>query len=79
MTHAAAFEIIRRHFESLTLANCACGTTLGLSTRGMALAQRRSLLAWLKEETERRGIEPSDLLEEVRAEVRRVVLGEPER
>jgi len=40
--------------------------------------RRRSLLAWLKEETERRGIEPSDLLEEVRAEVRRVGLGKAE-
>jgi len=126
MTDDEAFEIIRRHFQSLfpltcpscgrryaelrdyilntkrvgqaisydaeagvwdatvpvgtlALANCACGTTLGLSTRGMELSQRRALLGWIKDTTERRGIQPSELLEEVRDRIRKLALDNPAR
>jgi hypothetical protein len=68
-----------RPVGTLALANCSCGTTLGLSTRGMAPDQRLALLAWLKEETERRRISPSELLDEIRDAVRKAVLGEPAR
>jgi hypothetical protein len=65
-----------RPIGSLALANCPCGTTLALSTRGMALPQRLALLGWLKMETERRGVSPSVLLEGLRDGLRKQVLGE---
>jgi hypothetical protein len=62
---------------SLALANCPCGSTLALSTRGMAMPQRLELLSWVKVETERRGISASELLEGLRDDLRTQVLSEP--
>jgi hypothetical protein len=61
---------------SAALANCSCGTTLALTTNGMALPQRLKLLDYVKRETQRRGVSPSELLEGMRNEIRRQVLGE---
>jgi hypothetical protein len=60
----------------LVLANCPCGTTLALSTEGMPLGLRQSLLKWIGHETVQRGMRPKDLLEHLRAETRRQVLSE---
>jgi hypothetical protein len=62
---------------SLAFANCPCGTTLVLSTEGMALPQRQALLGWVRVETERRRITPSELLERLRNDLRAQVLSEP--
>jgi hypothetical protein len=62
---------------SVAMANCPCGSMLALSTEGMALSQRLALLNWVRIETQRRGISPSDLLESLRDEVRKQVLDEP--
>jgi hypothetical protein len=62
---------------SLALANCPCGSTLALSTEGMALPLRQALLSWVKIETQRLGVSSSDLLERMRDEIRRQVMGEP--
>jgi hypothetical protein len=59
---------------SLAFANCSCGTTLVLSTEGMPLPQRQALLAWVREETERQHITPSELLERIRNDLRKEVL-----
>jgi hypothetical protein len=59
---------------SLAFANCSCGTTLVLSTEGMPLPQRQALLAWVREETERQHIMPSELLERIRNDLRKEVL-----
>ena len=59
---------------TLAFANCPCGTTLVLSTEGIPLAQRQALLAWVREETERQHITPSELLERLRDDLRREVL-----
>jgi len=61
---------------SVAHANCPCGSTLGLSTDEMALPQRLALLNWVRIETGRRGVSPSELLEYLRDEVRKQVLGE---
>ena len=61
---------------SVALANCPCGSTLALSTEGMALSQRLALLDWVRTETQRRGVSPSELLEHLRDLVRQQVLGE---
>jgi hypothetical protein len=63
---------------SLALANCPCGSTLALSTEGMAHEQRMTLLTWVKRETQRRGISSSDLLEGLRDDIRKQVLNEPQ-
>jgi hypothetical protein len=63
-----------RLLGSVALANCSCGSTLALSTEGMALPQRLALLNWVRIETQQRGVSPSDLLESLRDEVRKQVL-----
>jgi len=55
---------------SMALAACACGTTLALSTMSMELPLRLELLNWLKNETRRRGVTSSELLEYLRERVR---------
>lgn len=62
---------------SVAFANCPCGTTLVLSTEGMALPQRLALLSWVRAETERCGVTPSELLERLRNDLRTQVLSEP--
>lgn len=59
---------------SLVLANCPCGSTLALTTEGMALPDRRAILEWVREETLRRGVRPSDVLESLRDTIRRRAL-----
>jgi hypothetical protein len=62
-----------RPIGTLALANCPCGSTISLSTRGMPVARQRGLLAWLREESHRRGVRPSGVLDGVRDEIRRRV------
>jgi hypothetical protein len=62
---------------SAALADCPCGSTLALSTEEMDLPQRLALLDWLRVETQRRGVNASELLEYLRDEVRKQTLGEP--
>jgi hypothetical protein len=47
---------------------------LVLGTEGMPLPQRQALLAWVRDETERQHVTPSDLLERIRDDLRRAVL-----
>ena len=62
---------------SQALANCPCGSTMGLSTEGMPLPGRQALLGWLRDETRRLGATPSELLERLRDALRKQVLEEP--
>ena len=59
------------------MANCHCGTTLALSTKGMPLSQTQQILEWIRTETVRRGVDPTKLFDYVRDEIRRQVLAEP--
>jgi hypothetical protein len=61
----------------LALANCACGSTLALTTEGMPLATRHALLDWLKGEIELRRVSPTAVLGALRADLRADVLREP--
>lgn len=63
---------------TLALANCPCGDTMGLSTEDLAPATRAGLLAWVKTESERRSVNPSDLLADLRTELRRQIMAETE-
>jgi hypothetical protein len=62
---------------SQALANCSCGSTLALTTDGMALPRRLELLGWVRSETERRGVGSSAVLERLRDGLRKQVLGDP--
>jgi hypothetical protein len=64
---------------SMAQANCPCGSTLTLSTEGMPPPQRLVLLNWVRIETQRRGLSPSELLGYLRNAVRKQVLTEPDR
>ena len=63
---------------TMTFANCRCGSTLVLSSKGMPPLQLWSLLNWARVETRRRGITPQELLNYLRDEICKQVLAEPE-
>ena len=65
----------RSPIGSLAYADCPCGNTLALGTEGMALADRIDLLAWLREQSERRTVPPTVVLDELRAALRSAVTG----
>jgi hypothetical protein len=58
----------------MAMANCICGSTLALSTRGMPPAQMRALLDWARTEMKVRGLDQKQLSDHLRDEVRRLVL-----
>jgi hypothetical protein len=62
---------------AIVLSNCVCGSTLALSTQRMALADQLGFLAWVRTESEARGVTVTALLESLRIEIRRRELGQP--
>ena len=78
LPHATVLVAERRRtvIGGAVLANCPCGTTLGLTTVGMALEDIHRLLEWIRRETDRRAITQADLLEEMRQKLRQRVLSE---
>jgi len=71
-------EIPLEPLGTISLANCACGTTLMISSKSMPAAQMRELLKWAREETTRRSIGVRDLLQHVRERIDQKVLSESE-
>lgn len=65
-----------RPLGTVTLANCPCGSTLALSSRGMPLPQLWRLLNWARVETARRNMSPQQLLTCLRDEICKQVLSE---
>ena len=61
----------------VTLANCTCGNTLSLTSKGMPRPQLWRLMAWAKKETIKRGVSPQELLNYLRDEICKQVLSEP--
>ena len=59
-----------------TFANCPCGNTLTLSSKGMPLQQLWLLMAWAKKETRKRSMTPQELLNYLRDEICEQVLFE---
>ena len=59
---------------NMSLANCACGNTLALSSENMPLAQIWQVLNWVKIETERRGCASREVLGYLRDEVSKQAL-----
>ena len=60
----------------VALANCPCGNTLALTTKGMPLSNIHLVLKWIKVESEQRGLSPMELIGYVRDEVRKRVLAD---
>jgi hypothetical protein len=50
--------------------------TLALTTDSMSLSQIHMVLDWIKEESERRGLNSSQLLNYIRDKVRKQVVGD---
>jgi len=62
---------------TLTYANCPCGNTLALSSSGIPLSQLWRLLDWARQETQKRGMSPQELLNYLRDEICKQVLASP--
>jgi hypothetical protein len=58
-------------------ANCPCGTTMTLTSEGMPVSQVHLVLKWIKEETQRQGASPLELINYIRNEIRKRVLTDP--
>jgi len=61
---------------NLSMANCACGTTLALSSEYMPLVQIWQVLNWIKIETKRRGCDEREVMGYLRAQVMELALVE---
>jgi hypothetical protein len=61
----------------MAMANCVCGSTLVLSSNGMAPEQTRAILGWVKGEMTRTGMKPEEVLDHLRDEVRKQALAGP--
>jgi hypothetical protein len=59
---------------TVSMANCSCGSTLAVSSKGMNLITLLRLMFWARIETRSRGIGMSELLEDLRSKVDKVVL-----
>jgi hypothetical protein len=66
----------KKFLGTWAFANCPCGSTLALTTDGIPLATRHLLLAWVKVETERRGVSSEEVVGTLRAEIRTRVLAQ---
>lgn len=62
---------------AVSMANCACGSTVALATDHMPLEDYHALLEWLRTEALARGKSRSSLLDHLRGEIRRRVLSNP--
>ena len=65
------YDKITEHVPSdplgpMSLANCTCGTTLAVSSRGIPPAQLVELLTWARSESLRRSIDVRELLHHIR-------------
>jgi len=66
-----------RPLGAAALANCPCGSTVGLTTEGIPLEVIQRMLEWIKVQTEQRGITSAELLGYVREQVRKRALADP--
>ena len=67
-------EIPSQPLGPLSLANCACGTTLTINSRGLPTVQLIELLEWARDESSKRSVEVRELLRHLRDCIDRQVL-----
>jgi hypothetical protein len=68
----------RTPIGTVSMANCTCGTTLGVNTDGMPLRTMWQLLLWARFESWHRHVSLSELLRWVREQIDAQVLAEDE-
>lgn len=61
---------------TLALANCSCGSTLSMSSKGMNLITMWKMMNWARKEAGKRGVTISDLLVDLREKIEKSVLQE---
>ena len=61
---------------TLSYANCKCGTTLTIGSKGMGLLTMWRLLRWARNESSSRGISMGQLLDDLRKKIDQQVLSE---
>ena len=54
---------------TFSLANCSCGSTLSIDSKGMNLITMWRLMHWARKETKKRNIEIRDLLDDLRNKI----------
>jgi len=67
-----------RPLGTATYANCPCGNTLVLSSKGMPVRRLWPLMNWARIETQKRGQTVQELLNYLREEIRKQVLATPD-
>ena len=68
-------EVPAKPIGPMSLANCPCGTTVALSSRGIPAATMVGLLTWARQESLTRSIELRELLSEIRDRIDEQALG----
>ena len=71
--------VVYAGIAALSLAQCPCGTTLGVGSDGISDTQVMELMAWARSECATRSIGVRDLLLHLRDRIDRQVLDDPER
>jgi hypothetical protein len=71
-------DIPAQAFGPMSLANCTCGTTLTIGSRGMPIEQMVELLTWARSESLRRSIGIRELLRHIRDRIDSEVLAGPD-
>jgi hypothetical protein len=59
---------------TISMANCSCGTTLSISSKGLDLITFWRMMNWARKEARKRNITISDLLAELRTKLDKIVL-----
>jgi hypothetical protein len=54
---------------TFSMANCSCGSTLNISSKGMNLITLWRMMNWARHETHKRGITVRDLLDDLRRKI----------
>lgn len=71
------YKVPKEGYGTVSLANCPCGTTISISSRGIGLGNMWRLLRWARAKSKERRISVTRVLEEVRQEIdRRALAGE---
>lgn len=66
----------KKPIGTFSMANCACGSTLSISSTGMEQTTLLKLMAWARKETQLRGISLAQLLEDLRDKIDKRVFQE---
>lgn len=78
--HPVSYDLESRNADpnhplgSVAVSDCPCGTPLALTSEGIPRIRYWLLVAWVKAESLRRGIEVEELLQQLRVKVRKQVI-----